>query len=248
MTERAPDLLFRERPPARPRHGARQARRAAGPRRTDRRSRPDLGRPEGADAVDGDGAVLCPGLVDMRAEPRRARLRVPRNHRLRGRGGRRRRHHHPRRPARQPARDRRSCPGPPAARPRRGNRQPHHPALWRRHPRLPRRGAGRARPAARSRRGRLHRRRPRDRPGAADARSPSPTRTASAAIVVQHPEEPTLAAGGAATEGELATRLGLPAHPGRRRGDPGRARHPRSPASPAAPCISPMSPPRRRWR
>jgi dihydroorotase len=31
--------------------------------------------------------------------------------------------------------------------------------------------------------------------------------------VVQHPEEPTLAAGGAATEGELATRLGLPGIP-----------------------------------
>jgi dihydroorotase len=29
-------------------------------------------------------------------------------------------------------------------------------------------------------------------------------------MVVQHPEEPTLAAGGAMTEGELATRLGLP--------------------------------------
>ncbi|MFC3125796.1 dihydroorotase family protein [Pseudoroseomonas globiformis] len=29
-------------------------------------------------------------------------------------------------------------------------------------------------------------------------------------IIVQHPEEPTLAMGGAATEGELATRLGLP--------------------------------------
>jgi len=33
------------------------------------------------------------------------------------------------------------------------------------------------------------------------------------AFVVQHPEEPSLAAGGAATEGELATRLGLPAIP-----------------------------------
>lgn len=33
------------------------------------------------------------------------------------------------------------------------------------------------------------------------------------AMVVQHPEEPGLAAGGAATEGELATRLGLPAIP-----------------------------------
>ena len=33
------------------------------------------------------------------------------------------------------------------------------------------------------------------------------------ARVVQHPEEPTLAAGGAATEGELATRLGLPGIP-----------------------------------
>lgn len=32
-------------------------------------------------------------------------------------------------------------------------------------------------------------------------------------IVVQHPEEPSLAAGGAATQGELATRLGLPAIP-----------------------------------
>ena len=30
------------------------------------------------------------------------------------------------------------------------------------------------------------------------------------AFIVQHPEEPSLAAGGAATEGELATRLGLP--------------------------------------
>jgi dihydroorotase len=34
------------------------------------------------------------------------------------------------------------------------------------------------------------------------------------AMVVQHPEEPSLAAGGAATSGELATRLGLPSiHP-----------------------------------
>ena len=33
------------------------------------------------------------------------------------------------------------------------------------------------------------------------------------ARVVQHPEEPSLAAGGAATEGELATRLGLPGIP-----------------------------------
>lgn len=33
------------------------------------------------------------------------------------------------------------------------------------------------------------------------------------AMVVQHPEEPSLAAGGAATEGELATRLGLPGIP-----------------------------------
>lgn len=33
------------------------------------------------------------------------------------------------------------------------------------------------------------------------------------AMVVQHPEEPSLAHGGAATEGELATRLGLPAIP-----------------------------------
>jgi dihydroorotase len=31
--------------------------------------------------------------------------------------------------------------------------------------------------------------------------------------IVQHPEDPTLAAGGAATEGELATRLGLPGIP-----------------------------------
>jgi dihydroorotase len=33
------------------------------------------------------------------------------------------------------------------------------------------------------------------------------------AFVAQHPEEPSLAAGGAATEGELATRLGLPGIP-----------------------------------
>ncbi len=33
------------------------------------------------------------------------------------------------------------------------------------------------------------------------------------ARIVQHPEDPALAAGGAATEGELATRLGLPAIP-----------------------------------
>lgn len=32
-------------------------------------------------------------------------------------------------------------------------------------------------------------------------------------MIVQHPEEPTLAAGGAATEGELATRMGLPGIP-----------------------------------
>ena len=33
------------------------------------------------------------------------------------------------------------------------------------------------------------------------------------AMIVQHPEDPVLAAGGAATEGELATRLGLPGIP-----------------------------------
>ncbi|MBP0463284.1 dihydroorotase [Roseomonas sp. PWR1] len=33
------------------------------------------------------------------------------------------------------------------------------------------------------------------------------------AFIVQHPEDPSLAAGGAATEGELATRLGLPGIP-----------------------------------
>src|SRR5579872_6008266 len=33
------------------------------------------------------------------------------------------------------------------------------------------------------------------------------------AMIVQHPEDPSLAAGGAATEGELATRLGLPGIP-----------------------------------
>lgn len=33
------------------------------------------------------------------------------------------------------------------------------------------------------------------------------------AMIVQHPEDPALAAGGAATEGELATRLGLPGIP-----------------------------------
>ena len=33
------------------------------------------------------------------------------------------------------------------------------------------------------------------------------------AMIVQHPEEPTLAGGGSATEGELATRLGLPGIP-----------------------------------
>ncbi|MBU6499839.1 MAG: dihydroorotase, partial [Rhodospirillales bacterium] len=27
-----------------------------------------LGRPDGVEAIDGKGAVLCPGLVDMRAE------------------------------------------------------------------------------------------------------------------------------------------------------------------------------------
>jgi dihydroorotase len=33
------------------------------------------------------------------------------------------------------------------------------------------------------------------------------------ALIVQHPEEPSLASGGAATEGEIATRLGLPGMP-----------------------------------
>ena len=28
---------------------------------------PNLGRPDGADTIDGNGAILCPGLVDMRA-------------------------------------------------------------------------------------------------------------------------------------------------------------------------------------
>ena len=96
---------------------------------------------------------------------------------------------------------------------RRGNRQPDHPALRRRH---------HAAAAAR--------RWPNSACCARPARSPSPTaptRCGSARLmrlalsyargfgarIVQHPEEPSLAAGGAATEGELATRLGLPGIP-----------------------------------
>ena len=46
------------------------------------------------------------------------------------------------------------------------------------------------------------------------------------ARIVQHPEDPSLAVGGAATEGELATTPRLARHPRRSRGNPGRARYP----------------------
>ena len=50
-----------------PASGLDQHGRPAGPRRADRRFRPGLGRPDGAAVVAEDGAILCPGLVDMRA-------------------------------------------------------------------------------------------------------------------------------------------------------------------------------------
>ena len=40
------------------------------------------GEPDDADVIDGDGLVLCPGLVDMRVCTRRARRRISRDHRL----------------------------------------------------------------------------------------------------------------------------------------------------------------------
>ena len=173
---------------------------------------PGLGRPDGAAMVIEDGAILCPGLVDMRAalgEPGyEYRETIASAAEAAAAGG----ITTLARLARHAARDRRSRPGAPAARARRGDRQPHHPALRRRHQRLPRRGPGRARPAARGRRHRFHRRQPRHRPGAADALCTVLCARLRARIV-QHPEEPSLAAGGAATEGELATRLGLPGIP-----------------------------------
>ena len=42
--------------------------------------------------------------------------------------------------------------------------------------------------------------------------------------IIQHPEDPMLARNGAMNEGEIATRLGIPRHSVRRRGDHGRAR------------------------
>ena len=41
-----------------------------------------LGRPDGAVVVQEDGAVLCPGLVDMRVAVGRAGVRISRNDRL----------------------------------------------------------------------------------------------------------------------------------------------------------------------
>ena len=179
---------------------------------------PSLGRPDGAVVVVEDGAILCPGLVDMRAalgepgyETRETIARLPR-------------------PPRQaelpplaalPTHCRRSttrhwcvC-----TRPRRGDRQPDHPALWRCH-----RGcrgeelAGLdccAKPE-RSRYG-WHPHRwfgPHDATGAVLC-------PRLCARIVQQSEDPSLAAGGAATEGELATRLACP-DPGRRRSHIGR--------------------------
>ena len=67
------------------------------------------------------------------------------------------------------------------------------------------------------------------------------------ARIVQHPEEPSLAAGGAATEGELATGSACPAFPP----PPRRSRSRATSAwrgSPAGRCISRTSPPPTRWR
>ncbi len=122
-----------------------------------------LGRPDGATVVEAQGAILCPGLID--SAPRWASLasniarRSPR----------------PRSPRRRAASPRwPRCPTPSprstirpwcsCCAPRARHRQPDHHALWRRHPRLPGRGAGRTGPAARGRRGGLHRWFPRDRP------------------------------------------------------------------------------------
>ena len=66
------------------------------------------------------------------------------------------------------------------------------------------------------------------------------------ARIVQHPEDPELAAGGAATEGARATRLGLPGIPAAAEAIWWRATS-AWPNSPAARCISPMSPRPRRW-
>ena len=98
-------------------------RRPAGARWPDRWiSARRLGRPDGATVVEAEDAILCPGLVDMRAASGRAGLRISRDHRLgRGcRGGRR--DHHAGGTARHPAGDRRpgawcSCCGPRARRP-----------------------------------------------------------------------------------------------------------------------------------
>ena len=197
-----------------PARGLDQPRRPAGPRR---RASP-ISAPASAGrtartSIDGDGAVLCPGLVDMRAalgEPGfEYRETIASAAEAAAAGG-------ITTLAALPdtlAGDRRSGPGASAARARRGDRQPHHPALWRGH---------HAAAAARNW--------PNSACCARPARSPSPTAPAPSrsarlmrlalsyargfgARIVQHPEEPSLAAGGAATEGELATRLGLPGIP-----------------------------------
>ena len=64
---------------------------------------------------------------------------------------------------------------------------------------------------------------------------------------MQHPEDPTLADGGAATEGELATRLGLPGIPAAAEAILV-ARDIRLARLTGGRCISRMSRPARRWR
>ena len=53
-----------------------------------------LGRPDGVAMLDGDGAVLCPGLVDMRAELGEPGCEYRETDRLGGAGGGGGRHHH----------------------------------------------------------------------------------------------------------------------------------------------------------
>ncbi len=181
-----------------------------------------LGRPDGAETIDGEGAVLCPGLVDMRAalgEPGfEYRETIASAAEAASAGGITTL---AALPDSRPAIDDPALVRLLRARGEETGR-PHHPALRRRHPRLPRRGAGGDRAAGRSRRGRLHRRAARDR------RRP--------------PDAPRAV---------LRARLRLPHHPapGGARRSPRAAPPPRASWPPGSAC--PASRPRRRrswWR
>ena len=117
------------------------------------------GAPEGATVVDCRGKAIIPGLVDCTRLHRRARRRASRDHRIGEPGGGRRRRHLDRHDARHRSGHRRHR----AGRARAARRARHGARSTSIRPRRSARSSkatrdDRVRPAARGRRGRLHRR------------------------------------------------------------------------------------------